>query len=171
TTNGGGVGVVLPDGDRESDSIHIAEGTDPRFTWTLGRCISVDGYNNGRIITTARRHCMVVRTPDTLILQSGGRVEFRVTRSTSTQVVPLRGSITKLQPLSTQQVNTLSQSQLTQLAAPAAQQPQAQSLNIYTQYKLVKPAVRLPPAEIKRIDGSVLRRAIVVPLAPAPGIR
>jgi len=165
TTNGSGAGAVLPDGDRESDSIHVAEGTDPRFTWTQGGCLSVDGYNNGRIVAKARRHCMVVRTPDTLMLLVGASAQIQVTRNTSTQVVPLRGSLTKLQPLSAQQVNTFSPAQLTQQAAPKALQPQLHSLNVYTANKLVKPAVRLPQSEIKRIDSSVLPRAIV-PITP-----
>ncbi len=170
TTGPSGVGEVLPDGDRESDSVHLAEGTDPRFTWTLGGCLSVDGYRNGRIIATARRHCMVVRTPDTLMLLAAGRVQFQVTRNASTQVVPLRGSLTKLQPLSDREVYAFSQAQFLQRAAPVATQPQMHSLNVYTNFNSVRPAVRLPPSEIQRIDSSVLRRAIVVP-PPAPVIR
>jgi hypothetical protein len=166
TTSASGVGEVLPDDERESDSVHIAEGTDPRFTWTRGGCLSVDRYESGRIVATARRHCMVVRTPDTLMLLTAGRAQFQVTRNAATQVVPLRGSLTKLQPLSAQVVNTLSQAQLTQQAAPPALQPQMQSLNVYTAGRVLKPAVRLPPSEIQRIDSLVLRRAIVTPAVP-----
>jgi hypothetical protein len=162
TTSATGVGQVLPDGDRESDSVHVAEGTDPRLTWTQGGCLSVDNYRNGRVIATARRHCMVVRTPDTLMMLAAGRVQFQVA-SNATQVVPLSGSLIKLQPLSVQQVNTLSQAQLRQQAAPAALQPQARSLNVYTSGKVATPPVRLPPSEIQRIEGSVLRRSTVTP--------
>lgn len=163
TTSPSGVGVVLPDGDRESDSVHIAENTDPRFTWTQGGCLSVDGYGNGRVIATARKRCMVVRTDDTLMLLTTGRVQFQVGRGISTQVVPVRGSYTKLHYLTPQEVATLSQVQLIQRAAPAADQPQPQSLNEYRLYKLTKPPLRLPPAEIKRIDGSVFNRTLSAP--------
>lgn len=162
TTNATGVGLLLPDGDRESDSIHFAENTDPRITRTEGGCISVDNYHSGRVVVTARRYCVVVRTRDTLMLLTNGRAQFQVTRNTATSVVPVSGALTKLQPLTEQQVGTLSRAQLTQQAAPVAQQPQPLSLNVYTQYKLVRPAVRLPPSEIRRIDGAVLRRTTPV---------
>ena len=170
TTSAGGVGDVLPDGDRESDSVHIAEGTDPRFTWTLAGCLSVDSYRHGRIVATAQRRCMVIRTPDTLMLLLSGRVQIQVARNANTQVLPLRGSLTKLQPLSAQQVYSLAPTQLAQLAAPRAVQPRLQSLNVYTNNKLVRPAMRVPPEEIRRIDSSVLRRAVIRP-APADVIR
>ena len=152
TTNATGVGIVLPDNDRESDSLHIAESTDPRFTWTRGGCLSIDSYSQGRVIATARRHCMVVRTPDTLMLLTSGRVQFQVARGVSTRVVPVRGAYTKLQPLSPEQVRALSVRELNQQAAPQAQQPQVHSLNEYRANVLVRPAVKLPPAEIRRID-------------------
>jgi hypothetical protein len=170
TTNDSGVGEVLPDGGGESDSVHIAEGTDPRFIWTQSGCLSVDGYTRGRIVATAQRRCMVVRTPDTLMLLSAGRVQFQVTRNKVTEVVPLSGSLTKLQPLSVQQVNTLSRVQLMQKKAKVAVQPKVGSLNVYSNYNLVTPAVRLPPSEIKRIDSSVPRRA-TVPSPIGPDIR
>jgi hypothetical protein len=162
-TSPSGVGVVLPDGDRESDSVHVAEGTDPRFTWTQGGCLSVDGYRRGTVIATAHRRCMVIRTPDTLMLLVAARVQFEVAPNAFTRVVPLRGTLTKLQTLNTQQVHNYTQSQLAQSAAPPALQPQLHSLNEYRSGTLARPAVRLPPSEIRRIDSSVLRRAIIVP--------
>jgi hypothetical protein len=163
TTNASGVADVLPDGDRESDSVHIAEATDPRFSWTLGGCLSIDNYRYGRVVATAQRRCMVIRTPDTLMLLLNGRVQFQVTRGTGTQVVPLRGSLTKLQPLSAQQVYTLMPSQLSQFPVAAALQPQLHALNVYSNHNVAQPAVRLPPSEIRRIDSSVLRRPINLP--------
>ncbi len=166
TTNGTGVFDLLLDGDKESDSVHVAEGTDPRFRWTRNGCLSVDSYAQGRIVVTSRRLCMVVRTPDTLMYLHGGRAQFQVARNSTTQVVPVRGNVTKLQGLSDQQVNTLSSVQLVQRAAPSALQPKPQSLNVYRQGVVNQPAVRLPPAEIQRINRSVLRSAIVVPVNP-----
>jgi hypothetical protein len=164
TTDARGEGFLLLDGDRESDSIHIAANTDPRFTLTPGGCLSIENYNSGRIVLSARRRCMVVRTRDTLMLLSPGTgTQFEVTRNTVTQVVPLRGTLIKLQPLSAQQVNTFTASQLTQQAAPQTLQPQMQSLNTYTTNKLARPAVRLPPGEIRRIDNSMLLRQIQLP--------
>jgi hypothetical protein len=108
----------------------------------------------------------VVRTPDTLMLLTNASAQLQVTRNTATQVVPLRGSLIKLQPLSVQQVSASSAGQLTQQAAPAAIQPQMHSVNVYTANKLVRPPVRLSPAEINRIDSSVLRRPINLPPVP-----
>ncbi len=166
TTNGSGVFDLLLDGDKESDSVHVAEGTDPRFRWTRAGCLSVDSYAQGRIVVTSRRLCMVVRTPDTLIVLRGARAQFQVARNTATQVVPVRGNVTKLQALSDQQVNTLSSLQLLQRAAPAALQPKPQSLNVYRQGVVSQPAVRLAPADIQRINRSVLRSPIVAPVNP-----
>ena len=167
TTDSRGVGMLLLDGDRESDTVHIAENTDPSFTLTQGGCLSVENYNHGRIVATARRRCMVVRTRDTLMLLTPGTgTQFQVARNAVTQVVPLSGTLTKLQPLSAQQVNTFSATQLRQLAAPAALQPQLHFENVYRENKLVRPALRLPPAEINRIDNSV--RRIVIPPAAVP---
>lgn len=164
TTDARGEGWLLLDGDRESDSVHIAANTDPRFTLTPGGCLSIENYNSGRIVVSARRRCLVVRTRDTLMLLTPGTgTQFEVTRNTATQVVPLRGTLIKLQPLSAQQVSNFTSSQLTQQAAPLALQPQMHSLNIYTTNKLVKPAVRLPPADIRRIDNSMLLRQIQLP--------
>jgi hypothetical protein len=169
TTDDRGEAMLLLDGGSESDSVHIAEGTDPSFTLTQGGCLSIDNYNHGRILATARQRCLVVRTRDTLMLLSPGTAtQFRVMRNAVTQVVPLRGTLIKLQALPAQQVNTSSSAQLTQQAAPAALQPQMQSLNTYTVNKLVRPAVRLPPAEINRIDNSVLRRPIQLPSNTVP---
>lgn len=159
TTNASGVGEVLPDNDRQSDAVHIAEGTDPRFTWTRGGCLSVDRYNAGRIVATSRRHCIVVRTPDTLMLVVSGRVQLQVVPKTSTEVVPIRGSVTKLQPMTEQQIQAYSPAQLRQRAAAPALQPHVHSLNVYRNYSVLRPAVRLPPAEIRRLDSSALRRA------------
>ncbi len=158
TTNANGMGEVLPDCDSESDSVHIAEGTDPRFTWTLAGCLSIDGYRYGRIIATAQRRCMVIRTPDTLMLLLNGRAQFQVTQNTSTRVVPLRGSVTKLQPLSARQVHELAPAQLSQLAARAALQPHVESVNVYSNHDVAQPSERLPPAEIRRLDRNPGRR-------------
>jgi hypothetical protein len=167
TTDARGEGMLLLDGDRESDSVHIAPNTDPRFTLTPAGCLSIDNYHSGRIVASARRRCLVVRTRDTLmLLPPGTGTQFEVTRNTTTQVVPLRGTLIKLLPLTTQQVNTFTASQLTQQSAQPALQPQMHSLNVYTEHKLVRPALRLPPADIRRIDNSMLLRQIQLP-APA----
>lgn len=166
TTTASGVAEVIPFGDRESDSVHIAEGTDPRFSWTAGDCLSVDNYRHGRVIATAQQRCMIIRTPDTLMLLLNGRVQFEVTRGAGTRVVPLRGSLIKLQPLTAQQVYALKPSELRQYQVAAPLQPQLHSINVYVNHNVTQPAVRLPPSEIKRIDSSVLRRAINLPPAP-----
>ncbi len=166
TTNGTGVFDLLLDGDRESDSVHVAEGTDPRFRWTRSGCLSVDSYAQGRIVVTSRRLCMVVRTPDTLMYLSGARAQFQVARNAATQVVPVRGNMIKLQALSDQQVRALSSVQLVQRAAPVALQPKPLSLNVYRQGVVSQPAVRLPPAEVQRINSSLLRSAVMVPVNP-----
>jgi hypothetical protein len=162
-TSPGGVGVVLADGDRESDSVHVAEGTDPRFTWTQAGCLSVDSYRHGVVIVTAQRHCVVVRTPDTLMLLVAARVQFDVAPNAHTRVVPVRGSATALQSLNPQQVHVYTQSQLVQSAAAPAAQPQLHAVNEYRLGTTTRPAVRLPPNEIQRINNSVLRRAVIVP--------
>lgn len=172
TTSASGVAVVLPDNDRESDSVHIAEATDPRFTWTQSGCLSVDGYAQGRIIATAQRRCMIVRTNDTLMLINQGRVQFSVARGASTQVVPVRGSYEKLQNLTPQEVRTLSQVQLMQRAAPKADQPQLHAVNEYQRFTRVRPPIMLAPIEIKRIDGNVFNRTLTLPPPrPVPDIR
>jgi hypothetical protein len=172
TTSASGVAVVLPDNDRESDSVHIAEATDPRFTWTQGGCLSIDGYAQGRIIATAQRRCMIVRTNDTLMLINQGRVQFSVARGVSTQVVPVRGSYEKLQNLTPQEVRTLSQVQLMQRAAPKSDQPQLHTVNEYQRFARIRPPIRLSPLEIKRIDGNVFNRTLTLPPPrPVPDIR
>lgn len=174
TTAQNGVGVVLPDGDRESDSVHIAENTDPRFTWTRAGCLHVDDYGNGRVIATARRRCMIVRTPDTLMLVNNGRMQFEVLRAAAvTQVVPVRGSYAKLPNLSAREVHDLSQPQLQQRALREDQQPQMHAVSEYRAYNLTKPPTRLPTLEIKRIDESVFNRSLILqPIRPgAPILR
>lgn len=170
TTSASGVAVVLPDGERESDSVHIAEATDPRFTWTQSGCLSVDGYAQGRIIATAQRRCMVVRTNDTLMLINQGRVQFSVARGLSTQVVPVRGSYEKLQNLTPQEVRTLSHNQLMQRAAPRTDQPQLHAINEYQKFARLRPPITLSPIDIKRIDGNVFNRTLTLPPPrPEPG--
>lgn len=172
TTGASGVAVVLPDNDRESDSVHIAEATDPRFTWTQGGCLSIDGYAQGRIIATAQKHCMIVRTSDTLMLINQGRMQFSVTRGRSTQVVPVRGSYEKLRNLTAQDVRTLSQVQLMQRAAPKADQPQLHAVNEYQSFARVRPPIVLAPVELKRIDSNVFNRALTLtPRRPVPDVR
>jgi hypothetical protein len=162
TTDPGGVAAVLPDGDRESDSVHIAEGTDPRFTWTRGGCLSIDDYGRGRIVATAHRRCMVIRTPGTLMLLNSGRMQFTV-RGALTQIVPVRGSYTKLENLSAREVASLSRAQLQQRADRPELQPQMHAINEYQGYRLVRPPVRLPGTEIRRIDDSVFQRTLRLP--------
>lgn len=172
TTSASGVAVVLPDNDRESDSVHIAEATDPRFTWTQGGCLSIDGYAQGRIIATAQKHCMIVRTNDTLMLINQGRMQFSVTRGRSTQVVPVRGSYEKLRNLTAQEVRTLSQVQLMQRAAPKADQPQLHAVNEYQSFARVRPPIVLAPVELKRIDSNVFNRTLTLtPRRPVPDVR
>lgn len=163
STNATGVGELLLDGDRASDSIHFAEGTDPSITLTPNGCVSIDAYSRGRVIATARRRCMVLRTPDTLLLLVGGSAQVNV-RSNATEVVPLRGSLIKLMNVPPQRISVMSQTELTKFSARAELQPQAQSMNIYTQNKLTRPAVRLSPTQIQQIDRSMIRRP--VPITP-----
>lgn len=165
STNATGVGDLLLDGDQASDSIHFSENTDPSVTLTPNGCVTIDAYNTGRVIATARRRCMVLRTPDTLLLlAAGGSAQLHV-RNTTTEVVPLRGTLIKLISFPPQKVNVMTQSQLSQFAAPPPMQPQLQSLNIYSRNKLTSPAVRLQPSQIQQIERSVIRRP-VAPITP-----
>ncbi len=166
STNATGVGDLLLDGDHASDSIHFAEGTDPSVTLTPNGCVTIDAYRSGRVIATARRRCMVLRTPDTLLLLVGGSAQVHVFPNKSTEVVPLRGTLIKLINFPPQKVNVTSQAELTRFAASAGLQPQPQSLNVYTRNQLVGPAIRLSPSQIQQIDRSLLRRP-GVPLSPS----
>jgi hypothetical protein len=170
STNATGVGDLLLDGDRASDSIHFSENTDPSITLTPNGCVTVDAYTTGRVVATARRRCMVLRTPDTLLLLVGGSAQVHV-RSTTTEVVPLRGTLIKLISFPPQKVNLMSQTQLSQIAASTNLQPQLQSLNIYSRSKLTRPAVRLPPSQIQQIERSVIRRPAVPVTPPDQQIR
>lgn len=163
STNATGVGDLLLDGDRASDSIHFAEGTDPSITLTPNGCVTVDAYSRGRVIATSRRRCMVLRTPDTLLLLVGGSAQINV-RNTTTEVVPLRGSLIKLINLPPQKISVMSQVELTKFSARAEVQPQAQSLNIYTRNRLTSPAIQLSPTQIQQIDRSVIRRPLPITL-------
>jgi len=164
STNATGVGDLLLDGDSTSDSIHFSENTDPSITLTPNGCVTVDAYTTGRVVAIARRRCMVLRTPDTLLLLVGGSAQVHV-RSTSTEVVPLRGTVIKLISFPPQKVNVMTQSQLSQFAALPNLQPQLQSLNIYSRNKLTRPALQLPPSQIQQIERSVIRRP-VAPITP-----
>src|SRR5687767_4182120 len=113
STDPSGSADVVPEQDRESDSIHIAEGTDPRFSWLpRSGCLQIDRYVQGKITVTTRRLCMVVRTADTLILQSSAaRTQFTVVPA-RTDVVPVRGVAIKLKPLPEAQTQVLSRAVL-----------------------------------------------------------
>lgn len=170
STDATGQFELLVDSDQERDTVHGAQNTDPRFTWARGGCLHIDAYQYGRITVNARRHCMVVRTPDALLLIHTGRVQFQVNRNAFTQVVPLSGSYVKLQGISPQQVQTLPRAELMRYAAPPAQQPQPQARNDYQSGVLVRPAVRLTPGELENIERLGPRRPIPGP-APGPVIR
>lgn len=166
STNATGVGDLLLDIDGGSDSIHFAEGTDPSITLTPNGCVTIDAYRSGRVIATTQRRCMVLRTPDTLLLLlAGASAQVHVFPNRATEVVPLRGTLIKLINFPPQKVNVTLQAELMKFAAPAALQPQPLSLNVYTRNQLASPAIRLSPSQLQQIESSRLRRP-AVPLAP-----
>lgn len=166
STNATGVGDLLLDGDQGSDTVHFAEGTDPSVTLTPNGCVSVDAYTRGTVIANARRRCMLLRTRDTLLLLVNGSVQIRVIDKLPTQVVPLRGSLIKLNYVAPQQAGTLSQAQLSQRAAAKEMQPLFHAHNFYSNFQVARPAIRLSPAEIRQLSTSVLRRPLPLPLDP-----
>jgi len=157
STNATGTGDLLLDGDHASDTIHFAAGTDPSITVTPNGCVNVDAYRRGRIVVTARRRCIVLRTPDTLLLLSNGSVQLDVIPNQSTGVFPLRGSLIKLRNISLNQTARLPAAELSRYAAPRDLQPVPRTTNVYRNFIRAQPV--LPPG-----GGLVPRR----PATPNP---
>jgi hypothetical protein len=166
TTDSSGSADVVPDQDKESDSIHIAEGTDPRFSWLQrSGCLQIDRYVQGKIIVTTRRLCMVVRTADTLILQSSAaRTQFTVAPA-RTDVAPVTGVAIKLKPETQTQV--LSRALLETQRADPKEQPVTRQLNVYSTHKVLQRS-RLLQKDIDAIERSRIRTPIQQSPAPAP---
>lgn len=158
STNATGSGDLLLDGDRASDSVHFAEGTDPSITVTPNGCVNVDAYRRGRITVTARRRCMVLRTPDTLLLLANGSAQLEVIPNQSTVVVPLRGSLIKLRNLPLRETAQLSAAELGRLAAPRELQPLPRAQNVYRNF------IRVVPILPQR--GTSVPRRSIAPNAP-----
>jgi hypothetical protein len=82
--------------------------------------LQIDRYVQGKIIVTTRRLCMVVRTADTLILQSSAaRTQFTV-MPTRTDVVPVTGVAIKLKPLPEAQTSCREQSSKASVRTPSS---------------------------------------------------
>ena len=170
STDASGSADVVPEQDRESDSIHLAESTDPRFVWLpASGCLQIDRYVKGKIITTSRRVCMVVRTPDALILQATGRTQFTVLSAARTDVVPLSGQAIKLKPLSEVQTRTLARTQLQAEIADSRLQPLPKQLNSYSKGAMVQRSP-LRTSEIEAIERSRIRTPIERLPGPAPAV-
>lgn len=160
STNATGSGDLLLDGDRASDTVHFAEGTDPSITVTPNGCVNVDAYRRGSITVTARRRCMVLRTPDTLLLLTNGSAQLQVIPNQSTVVVPIRGLLINLRNLPVRQTAQLSAAELSRLAAPRDLQPLPRSQNTYRNFLRLLPV--LPPG-----GSSVPPRRPIAPNPPA----
>jgi hypothetical protein len=157
TTDASGVADVIVSGDRDSDSIHLAESTDPRLRWTAARCVSIENFRRGTINVSSRRLCMVVRTRDVLMYQPANSRAQYVVRDV-TEVKSYFGAVpVKLQALPESDVRQLSSAQLLQRRASPTTQPQSGSLNVYRAEGLVQPPRQLTPVEIRSIETMRLR--------------
>jgi hypothetical protein len=157
TTNATGVGDVLPDNDMASDSVHLAENTDPRFSWTRSGCLSVDRFESGRIIATARRRCMLIRTPDALVYQPQGQTQFSVIRAIRTEVIPVQGVLVKLPQFNDEQVRNITRRELEVQRAPVQLQPQGGAVNVYVRHQMIERRPIQNPNELHQIDRSRMR--------------
>lgn len=153
-TSSTGTGDVIVSGDNDSDSIHLAEGTDPRMRWTRSRCISIDGFTRGTINLTTRNHCMLLRTRDVLIYHPPASLaQYVVNPSNATQVKPYRGQVpVALQSINENELHNLPVTQLLERRAPPALQPHEGSLNVYRGNALAQPPRKLTPEELRLME-------------------